>query len=92
MRARFKVDFNPRLRKGDEVPADMVRRMVRSGLAEPITEAGEAEGDLPPLDEVPLERRLKADLFMIAEGMGLPVEIEDTKAALVAKIRAAEAD
>lgn len=87
MRAQFLVDYNPRLRKGDDVPADLVRKMVRCGLAKIIPEPGQPEF----VDEVPLEKRLKADLITKAQELGLPVEEQDTKAILIARIREAEA-
>ncbi len=36
MRARLLVDYNEKLREGDDVPAHLVAKLVRVGLAEKI--------------------------------------------------------
>jgi len=89
MRARFLVDYTPALRKGAEVPADLVQKMIRCGLGERIADPDAP--DEPIVDDVPLERWLKADLIARAQELSLPVEEQDTKATLIARIREAEA-
>lgn len=38
MRARLLVDYNETLRKGDDVPSELVAKLVRVGLAETIAD------------------------------------------------------
>lgn len=51
MRARFHVDYNEKLKAGDDVPAHLVRRMLRTGLGIAVPDEAEP-GDPPaPVDD-----------------------------------------
>jgi hypothetical protein len=93
---RFKVPFDNGKVKCDvgettsELPLAYATRLVRSGLAEVV--AGNrgvnelrAEMGLPPVASMSMT---KPELLAMADEQGVPVETDDNKADLIAKINA----
>lgn len=97
---RFKVPFDNgtiKCEAGDttsELPTSYAERLVRSGLAEIVTgnkAVNEMRAEMG-MFPIPSMSMTKAELLAMADDQFVPVETDDNKADLIAKINAARHD